>query len=194
VQAAGIGFVDKKFDISAVNAKPGDKVIISGTIGDHGMTILSLREGLSFKADLRSDCAPLNGLVSELLCFGKDIHVLRDPTRGGVASTLNEIAASSNVGIIIDETSLPFKPQVKASCELLGLDPLHLANEGKFIAIVAEGVTDNVLDVLSSHEYGQDAVVIGEVTDSTRRVALRTHIGSTRIIDVASGELLPRIC
>jgi hydrogenase expression/formation protein HypE len=194
INTAGIGIVDKKFNISASNARPGDKVIISGTIGDHGMTILSLREGLSFKADLKSDCAPLSGLVRELLCFGKDIHVLRDPTRGGVASTLNEIASSSNVGIIIDETSLPFKPQVKASCELLGLDPLHLANEGKFIAIVAEGIADNVLDVLSDHEYGKDAVIIGEVTDSTRKVALRTYIGSTRIIDIASGELLPRIC
>lgn len=194
INTSGIGIVDEKFKISAANARPGDRIIISGTIGDHGMTILSLREGLSFKADLKSDCAPLNGLVKELMCFSKDIHVLRDPTRGGIASTLNEIAASSNVGMIIDETSLPFKPQVKASCELLGLDPLHLANEGKFIAIVAEGITDNVLDVLNCHQYGQDAAVIGEVTDSTRRVALRTYIGSTRIIDVASGELLPRIC
>lgn len=194
INTSGIGIVDEKFHISAANARPGDKIIISGTIGDHGMTILSLREGLSFKADLKSDCAPLNGLVKELLCFGKDIHVLRDPTRGGVASTLNEIATSSKVGMLIDETSLPFKPQVKASCELLGLDPLHLANEGKFIAVVAEGVTENVLDVLSFHEYGQNAAVIGEVTDSTRRVALRTYIGSTRIIDIASGELLPRIC
>lgn len=194
INTAGIGILDEKLNISALNARPGDKIIISGTIGDHGMTILSLREGLSFKADLKSDCAPLNGLVRELSCFGKDIHVLRDPTRGGVASTLNEIARSSNVGMIIDETSLPFKPQVKASCELLGLDPLHLANEGKLIAVVAEGITDNVLDVLCHHEYGRDAVVIGEVTSSTRKVVLRTNIGSTRIIDVASGELLPRIC
>lgn len=194
INTAGIGIVDETLSISAANAQPGDKVLISGTIGDHGMTILSLREGLSFKADLRSDCAPLNGLVKELLRFSNDIHVLRDPTRGGIASTLNEISSSSNVGMIINETSLPFKPQVKASCELLGLDPLHVANEGKFIAVVADSVVDQVLQVLHGHEFGKDAVVIGEVTDSTRRVALRTYIGSTRIIDIASGELLPRIC
>jgi len=193
INTAGIGVIDETLQISVSNAQPGDKVIISGTIGDHGMTILSLREGLSFKADLRSDCAPLNGLVKALSRFEQNIHVLRDPTRGGVASTLNEIAASSNVGMIINETSLPFKPQVKASCDLLGLDPLHLANEGKLIAVVANSVADEVLQVLRSHEYGKDACVIGEVTDG-RRVALRTYIGSTRIIDIASGELLPRIC
>jgi len=193
INTAGIGVIDETLQISVSNAQPGDKVIISGTIGDHGMTILSLREGLSFKADLRSDCAPLNGLVKALSRFEQNIHVLRDPTRGGVASTLNEIAASSNVGMIINETSLPFKPQVKASCGNMGLDPLHLANEGKLIAVVANSVADEVLQVLRSHEYGKDACVIGEVTDG-RRVALRTYIGSTRIIDIASGELLPRIC
>lgn len=194
INTAGIGIIDESLNISVSNAQPGDKVIISGTIGDHGMTILSLREGLSFKADLQSDCAPLNGLVKELLPFKHNIHVLRDPTRGGVASTLNEIAASSNVGIIINEANLPFKPQVKASCELLGLDPLHLANEGKFIAIVAESVVTEVLEALHGHEYGKEACVIGEVVNSSRRVALRTYIGSTRIIDIAAGELLPRIC
>ena len=194
INTAGLGVIDEHVSISAANAQPGDKVIISGTIGDHGMTILSLREGLSFKANLESDCAPLNGLVSELLAFKQDIHVLRDPTRGGVASTLNEIAASSNVGMIIDETSLPLKPQVKASCELLGLDPLHLANEGKLIAVVAGNVAEQVLAVFQGHEYGKDARIIGEVTAETRRVALRTFIGSTRIIDISSGELLPRIC
>lgn len=194
INTAGLGVIDEHVSISAANAQPGDKVIISGTIGDHGMTILSLREGLSFKANLESDCAPLNGLVSELLAFKQDLHVLRDPTRGGVASTLNEIAASSNAGIIIDETSLPLKPQVKASCELLGLDPLHLANEGKLIAVVAGNVAEQVLAVCQGHEYGKDARIIGEVTAETRRVALRTFIGSTRIIDISSGELLPRIC
>lgn len=194
INTAGLGVIDKHVSISAANAQPGDKVIISGTIGDHGMTILSLREGLSFKANLESDCAPLNGLVSELLAFKQDIHVLRDPTRGGVASTLNEIAASSNAGMIIDEMSLPLKPQVKASCELLGLDPLHLANEGKLIAVVAGNVAEQVLAVFQGHEYGKDARIIGEVTAETRRVALRTFIGSTRIIDISSGELLPRIC
>jgi len=194
INTAGLGVIDEHVSISAAYAQPGDKVIISGTIGDHGMTILSLREGLSFKANLESDCAPLNGLVSELLAFKQDLHVLRDPTRGGVASTLNEIAASSNAGIIIDETSLPLKPQVKASCELLGLDPLHLANEGKLIAVVAGNVAEQVLAVCQGHEYGKDARIIGEVTAETRRVALRTFIGSTRIIDISSGELLPRIC
>jgi hydrogenase expression/formation protein HypE len=194
INTTGIGIVDEKANISVSNARPGDKVIISGTIGDHGMTILSLREGLSFKADLRSDCAQLSGLVKELLSFKQHIHVLRDPTRGGVASTLNEIASSSNIGIIINETSLPFKPQVKASCELLGLDPLHLPNEGKLIAIVADRVADEALQVMHGHKYGKDARVIGEVTADVRRVALRTYFGSTRIIDIASGELLPRIC
>lgn len=194
INTAGIGSIDATLNISVLNAQPGDKVIISGTIGDHGMTIMSLREGLSFKADLRSDCAPLNGLIKELLPYKNAIHVLRDPTRGGVASTLNEIAGSSNVGVLIDETSLPFKPQVKASCELLGLDPLHLANEGKLIAVVASSVAEEVLHLMHSHEYGKDARVIGEVTAGPRRVALRTYIGSTRIIDIASGELLPRIC
>ncbi len=194
INTAGIGVLDEHVSISAANAQPGDKVIISGTIGDHGMTILSLREGLSFKANLESDCAPLNGLVGELLRFKQDIHVLRDPTRGGVASTLNEIAASSKTGMMINETSLPLKPQVKASCELLGLDPLHLANEGKLIAVVAGSVAEQVLAVFQGHEYGKDARIIGEVTADTRRVALRTFIGSTRIIDISSGELLPRIC
>lgn len=194
INTAGIGTVGENINISAANARPGDKVILSGTIGDHGITILSLREGLSFKADLKSDCAPLNSLVKELLDFGHDIHVLRDPTRGGVASALNEIAVSSKAGMIIEETSLPIKPQVKASCELLGLEPLHLANEGKFIAIVAAGAADKVLEIMHGHEYGRDAVIIGEVTDITTRVVLKTFIGSTRIIDIASGELLPRIC
>jgi len=194
INTAGIGVIDETLNISVANAKPGDQIIISGTIGDHGMTILSLREGLSFKADLQSDCAPLNGLIQELLCFGNDIHVLRDPTRGGVAASLNEIAASSKVGMILVETKLPYKPQVKASCELLGLDPLHLANEGKFIAIVANHVADAVLQIMRNHPYGKDAQIIGEVTDKTNKVALETYIGSRRIVDVAAGELLPRIC
>lgn len=194
INTAGIGIIDETVNISVTGAKPGDKVIISGTIGDHGMTIMSMREGLSFKADLSSDCAPLNGMVKELLRIKDNLHVLRDPTRGGVASTLNEIAGSSGVGILIDEASLPFKPQVKASCELLGLEPLHLANEGKLIAVVDGSAAEDALQVLRSHEYGKDACIIGEIVESTRRVALRTVIGSTRIIDVASGELLPRIC
>lgn len=194
INTAGIGTVGENINISAANARPGDKVILSGTIGDHGITILSLREGLSFKADLKSDCAPLNSLVKEMLAYCHDIHALRDPTRGGVASALNEIAVSSKAGMIIEETSLPIKPQVKASCELLGLDPLHLANEGKFIAIVAAAAAEAVLEIMHGHEYGRDAVIIGEVTDVTTRVVLKTFIGSTRIIDIASGELLPRIC
>lgn len=194
INTAGIGIIDETVNISVTGAKPGDKVIISGTIGDHGMTIMSMREGLSFKADLSSDCAPLNGMVKELLRIKDNLHVLRDPTRGGVASTLNEIAGSSGVGILIDEASLPFKPQVKASCELLGLEPLHLANEGKLIAVVDGSAAEDALQVLRSHEYGKDACIIGEIVESPRRVALRTVIGSTRIIDVASGELLPRIC
>lgn len=194
INTAGIGIMDEVLNISVANARAGDKVIISGTIGDHGMTILGFREGLSFKAEIRSDCAPLHGLVKELRPFERKIHVLRDPTRGGVASTLNEIADRSNIGMIIDEPSLPFKPQVKACCEMLGLDPLHLANEGKLIAVVAGDIAGEVLQVFRSHEYGREACIIGEVIADVRKVVLRTFIGSTRIIDIASGELLPRIC
>lgn len=194
INTAGIGVIGEGIDISAANARPGDKIIISGTIGDHGMTILSLREGLSFKADLQSDCAPLNGMLKELLQFGEQLHVLRDPTRGGVASTLNEIAQTSKVGMVLQEESLPVKPQVKACCDLLGLDLLHLANEGKVLVIVAASVAEQVLQLMRKHPYGTDACIIGEVVDNSNKVALQTIFGSKRVVDVAAGELLPRIC
>jgi hydrogenase expression/formation protein HypE len=195
INSAGIGVVPEGVDISGGNARPGDKVIISGTIGDHGIAVISQREGLSFSTQLESDCAPLSSLVAEMLAVSPDIHCLRDPTRGGLATTLNELAKQSGVSIRIEEEKLPIREEVQAACELLGFDPLYVANEGKLVAIVSAGDVDRVLQVMKGNRYGKSATIIGEVAaEHPGRVAMKTSLGSSRIVDMLVGDLLPRIC
>jgi hydrogenase expression/formation protein HypE len=196
INTTGIGLLDKEFDISAQNGRPGDKIILSGTMADHGATILCQREGLQITGGFRSDSAPLNHLVAAMLKqAGKSIHVLRDPTRGGVGTTLNELAMSSGIGVRIREKNLPIRDDVKGACELLGLDPLYLANEGKLLAFVETDAAENLLALMRKMEYGENACIIGEVTaDHPGQVVLETSIGSARLVDMLHGEPLPRIC
>jgi hydrogenase expression/formation protein HypE len=195
INTSGIGYIPDGVDLRPDRAQPGDVVIISGTLGDHGMAILSVRQGLAFETIIESDCAPLNGMVAALLAAAPDTHVLRDPTRGGLASSLNEIAASAHVGIALIEKSLPVNPATAAACELLGMDPVYVANEGKLVAIVARDQADAALAALRAHPFGRNAAIIGEVVSTTPgRVTARTPFGSTRIIDMQIGEQLPRIC
>ena len=195
INTAGIGIIDENVNVSGANARPGDVVILSGTMADHGMTILTQRQGLTFESDIKSDSAPLNRMVVDILGSGCDIHVLRDPTRGGVGTTLNEIAGKSKAGIRIHEVRLPVRPAVSGICELLGFDPLYVANEGKLLAFVPADQADHVLTVIRQSPYGKDACIIGEVTDDhPGRVFMRTRIGGERIVDMLTGEQLPRIC
>jgi hydrogenase expression/formation protein HypE len=195
INTSGIGMIPDGVDISGSNAKPGDVVILSGTIGDHGVAVMSKREGLSFSTALKSDCAPLGGLVADMLKASRNINCMRDPTRGGLATTLNEIAQQSKVGIRIDEEAIPMREEVLGACELLGLDPLYIANEGKLIAIVPSSDAKAVLKAMKKHRYGKDAAIIGEVTDEKPgRVVMNTRIGSSRIVDMLTGDPLPRIC
>jgi len=195
VNTAGVGVVPAGISFSASSMLPGDVVIASGTLGDHGMAVMSVREGLEFEAEIASDTVPLHELVAAMLAACPGIRVLRDPTRGGVATSLNEIAAAANLGIELDEATIPVRPVVAAACEILGLDPLQVANEGKLLAVVPAGVADGVLAAMRSHEHGRDAVAIGRVVDRHRRmVVMRTTIGGTRIIPMPLGEQLPRIC
>ena len=195
ISTSGIGIIPEGINISGSNAKPGDAVILSGTIGDHGIAVLGERGDLGFKTDIQSDVAPLNGLVQSMLKVSRGVHVLRDPTRGGVASVLNEISQQSNVSILIDETRIPVKPPVQAACEILGFDPLYVANEGKLVAIVEKSSSELILNAMHQHPYGVNGVIIGEVVEKPAgRVLMKTAIGSTRIIDTLAGEMLPRIC
>lgn len=195
VTTSGIGIIPDGVDISGANARAGDKVLLSGTIGDHGMAIMSQREGLKFSMSLQSDCAPLNKLVSRMLEVSSRIHSMRDPTRGGLATTLNELARQSKVGIVIEEAKIAVKEEVKAACELLGLDPIYVANEGKLVAIVDPADAGQVLAQMRKNIYGRDAAIIGEVvTEHPGRVIMRTKLGPSRVLDMLSGELLPRIC
>ena len=192
---SGVGIISPGVDISGANARTGDKVLLSGTIGDHGIAIMSQREGLRFSMTLESDCAPLNKLVAQMLEVSSRIHCLRDPTRGGLATTLNELARQSKVGITIEEANIPVKEEVKAACELLGLDPIYVANEGKMVAILAPSDADNILAQMKQNKYGRDAAIIGEVSnDHPGKVIMKTKLGPSRIVDMLSGELLPRIC
>ncbi len=194
INTSGIGLVEANTDISGANAKVGDVVIISGTLGDHGIAVMSAREGLGFTTDLQSDVAPLNHLVRAMLDAG-EVHVLRDPTRGGLATTLNEIAKQSNVMIELQDTQIPVKPQVRAACEMLGFDPLFVANEGKLVAFVKADDAEAILSVMKQTRYGGEAVVIGKVIDQGKsRVHVKTAIGGTRLVDMLPGEMLPRIC
>jgi hydrogenase expression/formation protein HypE len=195
INTSGVGVVDEGIDVSPKRAQVGDRILVSGEIAVHGIAIMSVREGLEFDAPIKSDTAPLNGLVSQMLHACKDIHVLRDPTRGGVASALNEIAASSNVGIKIYEDRIPLSEEVRGACEILGLDPLYVANEGKLIAFVPANDANAVLDVMREHPLGRESVIIGEVVGDHRgTVIMKSRIGGNRVVDMISGEQLPRIC
>ena len=195
INTAGVGIIPEGVDISGDRAKPGDKVILSGTIGDHGIAVLSQREGLSFSTQLESDCASLGSLVAEMLAASPDIHCLRDPTRGGLATTLNELAKQSNVSIRIEEEKIPVREEVLAACEMLGFDPLYVANEGKLVAIVSAKDADKILKAMRENHYATDAAIIGEVeAEHPGRVVMKTCLGASRIVDMLVGDLLPRIC
>jgi len=195
VNTAGIGVVPWGVEISGSGAIPGDKIILSGTLGEHGMAVMSQREGLQFSTPIESDCAPLNSMVTDMLEVSKNIHCLRDPTRGGLASTLNELAGQSHTGMKIEEDKIPVKEAVRAVCDLLGFDPLYVANEGKLVSIVSEADTPKVLEKMSRNKYGAQSAVIGEVSaEHPGRVIMKTSLGASRIVDMLVGELLPRIC
>lgn len=196
ISTTGIGYVPKEIKINGASAHPGDSVIISGTIGDHGIAVLAARNELGFSTTILSDVAPLNHLIQTAIKAAPNIHVLRDPTRGGVATTLNEIALQSNVTIILDETQLPIHKQVQGACDILGFDPLYVANEGKVILIVPKEEEKALLDALHQHPLGKDAVIIGTVKRAAKNpiVLMKTIIGGTRIVDMLTGEMLPRIC
>jgi hydrogenase expression/formation protein HypE len=195
ISTTGIGVIEKAVNISADRATPGDKIILSGFIGDHGMAILSQRENLEFEGVIKSDCAALHQLVNDMLEASLDIHVLRDPTRGGVATVLNEIAQRSKTGMLLRETDIPVHETVRGACEILGLDPMYVANEGKLVAIVPAQDADVVVDRMHQNPLGRDARVIGEVVrEHAGMVLMQTEIGGTRVVDTLFGEQLPRIC
>jgi hydrogenase expression/formation protein HypE len=195
IKTTGFGWLPSDWDIHGANAQPGDLVLISGTMGDHGMAILTARGDLGIQSPIQSDVAPLNQLIKQLLKAAPHTHVLRDPTRGGVATTLNEIASQSQVGILLDEMALPVNPAVRSMCEMLGFDPLYVANEGKILAIVPESEAHTALEALREHPHGAQAQIIGKVIgENPGKVLMRTVIGSTRIVESLSGEILPRIC
>ena len=187
--------IPEEVNISGSNARPRDNVLLSGSIGDHGIAVLSQREGLSFHTQLESDCAPLGDLVVEMLNASPNIHCLRDPTRGGLATTLNELAKQSKVSIRIEEEKIPVQEEVLAACEMLGFDPLYVANEGKLVAIAPVEDADKVLKAMRENHHGIDASIIGEVgAEHPSRVVMKTILGASRIVDMLVGDLLPRIC
>lgn len=195
ITTAGVGVIRPDLNIGGAQAKVGDAIILSGSIGDHGMAVLDARGELGFQSTIQSDVAPLNHLIEAMLSASNQVHVLRDPTRGGLATTLNEIAAQSNVGMLLHEERIPVHPEVSAACEMLGFDPLYVANEGKLVAIVEPRDAEAVLNRMRRTRYGENATIIGEVIEVPRgRVLLRTSLGSTRIVDMLAGEMLPRIC
>ncbi|MFN8493000.1 MAG: hydrogenase expression/formation protein HypE [Caldilineaceae bacterium] len=195
INTSGFGLIPEGVNIAPQQARPGDVVILSGEIGLHGVAIISVREGLEFGVTIESDSAPLNGLVAAMLAVTPEIHVLRDPTRGGVASSLNEIAKAAKVGIAYQESKLPIPDVVRAACDLLGMDPIYVANEGKLIAIVPKVVAEPLLERMRQHPLGQKAAIIGMVTDQyPGLVVAKTGIGGTRVVDMQIGEQLPRIC
>ena len=196
INTTGIGIIPDGVQISGKSAREGDQILLSGTIGDHGIAIASSREGIEFKTTVKSDSAPLNGMISELVkTLGQDIHVLRDPTRGGLATVLCEIASQSSVGVEVKETSIPVRDAVKGACELLGYDPLYLANEGKLVAVVSQSASERALEIMKGSKYGKDACLIGEITGENKgKVILKTAMGGSRLVDKLSGEMLPRIC
>jgi hydrogenase expression/formation protein HypE len=197
INTAGIGLLKpERKNISFGNdISPGDKIIVNGSIGDHGIAILAARESLSFQADIKSDCASLNGLIEDCLCASSGIRFMRDATRGGIATVLCELAENKNLGIVINETTLPLKELVKGTCEVFGFDPLYLANEGKVLMIVGANDAELILEKMRSHHLGKEAQIIGEiVAEHPAKVLMQTEIGGRRIIDMLAGEILPRIC
>jgi len=195
ITTTGVGVVPEGVEISGDRARPGDRILVSGTVGDHGVAILSHREHLAFETTIRSDSAALHGLVAAMLAAVPGIRCLRDPTRGGLATTLNELARQSGVGMRLDEAAIPVAPEVAAACELLGLDPLYVANEGKLVAICADEDAARLREAMRAHPLGRDAALIGEVVEDPRRfVQMRTALGGQRIVDWLTGEPLPRIC
>ena len=195
ITTTGVGVVPPGVEISGDRARPGDRILVSGTMGDHGVAIMSLRENLSFETTIRSDTAALHGLVAAMVEAVPRIGCLRDPTRGGLATTLNELASQSGVGMVISEADIPVRPEVDAACEFLGLDPLYVANEGKLVAICASADAERLLAVMRAHPLGRDAATIGEVIDDAHRfVQMDTRFGGRRVVDWLTGEQLPRIC
>ncbi|MGB0129010.1 MAG: hydrogenase expression/formation protein HypE [Rhodocyclaceae bacterium] len=195
ITTTGVGDVPSGVDVSGHRARPGDAIMVSGTLGDHGIAIMSLREGLGFETAIQSDTAALHGLVAAILAAEPDIHVLRDPTRGGLATTLNEIARQSGVGLVIEESGLPVREPVSAACEILGLDPLYVANEGKLVCVCAREAAERVLAAMRAHPQGQDAAIIGKVIEDPHNfVQMETAFGGRRNVDWLTGEQLPRIC
>ena len=195
INTSGLGVIPQGVRIGPANAAPGDAILVSGTLGDHGIAIMSVREGLAFESEILSDTAPLNGLVADMLAASKQVHCLRDATRGGLSAVLNELAAASQVGMEFDEEALPVRPAVVAACEMLGLDPLYIANEGKLVAIVPEKFAQEILAAMRKSPFGKDAALIGRVVqDHPGVVVAKTALGSSRVVDLPAGELLPRIC
>jgi hydrogenase expression/formation protein HypE len=195
ITTSGIGLVPEGVDLSISAARPGDKILISGTLGDHGIAVMSLREGIEFETVLESDSAPLNGLTRAMLVACDSIRCMRDPTRGGLSSALNELASASKVGIRIDEKAIPVRTEVHAACEMLGLDPLYVANEGKLIAVVPPDDADRLASAMRDHPLGRNTAIIGEVVDDHRgMVIMRSLIGGDRVVTMLAGEQLPRIC
>lgn len=195
INTSGIGIVPEGRALSIRNAKPGDRILVSGTIGDHGIAIMSVREGLEFETQLQSDTAPLADLTRVMMEACPSIRCMRDPTRGGVSSALNELAEASHVGVELDEASLPLRPAVRGACEMLGLDPLYVANEGKLVAVVPTAEADGLLDVMRSHPLGLNAAIVGEVVPAhPGLVVMRSLVGGTRVVSMMAGEQLPRIC
>ncbi len=197
INTSGIGVIREGVDISCMNLKPGDRVIVSGSLGDHGMAVMTAREGLSFQSDIMSDTASLSGMVSAILDEVPEVHAMRDPTRGGLAATLNELAGASRAGIVLDEASLPVRPDVQGACELLGIDPLNVANEGKIVAVVPDERAEKAVEIMRRHSgvSGGYASIIGKVVnDHPGTVIIHTRLGSRRILEMPLGEQLPRIC
>lgn len=195
INTSGVGIVEEEVNISGNNAKVGDVIMINGPIGSHGIAVLSEREGLKFETEIKSDTAPLSSLVADMLIVSKDIHVLRDPTRGGLSTTLNEIALSSKVDIEINESDIPIQEEVRAACEILGYDPLYLANEGKLVAFIPSEIASDILKKMKENKYGKESKIIGRVVKKSEgKVYLNTIIGGKRIVDMLTGEQLPRIC
>ena len=195
INTAGVGVIPPGVDLGSARVRPGDAVIVSGPVGDHGVAVMMQREGLQFTSELKSDCAPLNGLVEAILKASPQVHCLRDPTRGGLAAVLNEIASQAGVGIEIEEQAIPVREEVKGVCELLGIDPLYVACEGRLVAFVAEEDAPAVLEAMHRHPHGQGARLIGRtLTEHPGKVVMRTLLGSRRLLDMPAGEQLPRIC
>ncbi|HCS70012.1 MAG TPA: hydrogenase expression/formation protein HypE [Rhodospirillaceae bacterium] len=195
INTAGIGVIPEGLDISSANAKPGDVVIVNGVLGDHGAAILNARGDLALEADIESDCGPLNGLIDAIINICPEVRSIRDATRGGIASVLNEVAEDSRVGVLLNEQSIPMRAEVTGVCEILGLDPLYLANEGKIVVVVPGDMSDAVLQAMRTHEDGQDSVVIGKICEAPAgTVVMETLFGGRRVVDMLVGEQLPRIC